>query len=198
MNRMGTIALLAMSLAALDAQALEVRQSPYDRIVERNLFQLHGPPIDHVEPPPKPPLRKATLTGIATILVQPVAFITIEGTKSQREESVMLANGQRVNGVEVQGIDERAGVVRILNDGESQILNFKPAKASSMQPDSSLTVPPRTIPPVQARPEAALTPEEQTALIELERIKAEMTGDSTRAILPPTELTANDKDIATP
>jgi hypothetical protein len=199
MNPMGTIFLLAVGLATLDANALEVRQSPYDKIVERNLFQLHGPPMVFTDATPKPSLlRKATLTGIATILERPVAFITIEGTKSQPADWVMLANGQRVNGIEVKGIDERAGVVRILNESELQILNFEPAKASGMQSDSSLMLHPRPSPPVPAQPEAAMTPEEQTALIELQRIKFQQEGDPIEAILPPTQLSTNDNGSTTP
>ena len=187
-----------MSLAALQANALEVQQSPYDKIPQRNVFQLHGPPPANVDPPPKPPLRKVTLTGILTILRGPVVLITIEGIKSQPAEWVMLLNGQRVNGIEVKSIDERAGVVRILNEGELQILNFEPLKSSAIQPDQTLMAPPQPSPPVQARPQASLTPGEQSALIELQRIKFQMEGDSVSAILPPTELTANDKDTAMP
>jgi len=197
MNR--TISLLAMSLAALNVSALEMQPSPYIKIAERNLFQLHAPVTSPKTPEPvAKPLRKTTLTGIATILKRPVAFLTIEGIKSQPAEFVMVVNGQFVNGIEVKSIDERAGAVRILNDGESQILNFEPTKTSDGVPFQNFPVPaPDPAPRTEPRPEATLTPEEQTALIELQRIKLQMAGDTMSEILPPTELTANDKDAAT-
>jgi len=198
MNRMRTISLLAASFAALNASALEAQHSPFDKIVERNLFQLHPPLVVKVEVPPKPaPLRKVTLTGITTILGRSVAFITIAGTKSEPAESVMIGKRQEVNGVEVEDIDERAGGVRIFNEGQLQILNFEP-KASGIQPDQGLSSPALPSPPMQTRPEAAMTPEEQTALIELQRIKFEQEGNPMHALLPVTELTSNDKDLATP
>lgn len=196
---MRTISLLAVSFAALNARALEAQHSPFDKIVERNLFQLHPPVVVKVEVPQKPaPFRKVTLTGITTILGRSVVFITIAGTKSEPAESVMIGKGQAVNGVEVEDIDERAGVVRIFNDGQLQILNFEPAKASGIQPEQGLRSPALPSPPMQTRPEAAMTPEEQTALIELQRIKFQQEGNPMHALLPVTELTSNDKDLATP
>src|SRR5581483_10068497 len=99
MNRIGTIYLVALTgLGALDAMALEARESPYDRIAQRNLFQLHAPPVIVETPAPKPPPRKITLTGITTILGRRLALITIEASKSQPADSVMLAEGQAMDG----------------------------------------------------------------------------------------------------
>src|SRR4051812_20542450 len=121
--RFENILFALMTLAALDADALEVRPSPYDTIATRNLFQLHAPPtIVEVLPKP-PPLRKATLTGILTILGRPMAFITIDALKpGEPAVAVMLAEGQTLNGIEVTSIDKLAAVVTILNERESQIL----------------------------------------------------------------------------
>jgi hypothetical protein len=199
MNRIGTISLLVVSFATLNASALEAQQSPYNKIAGRNVFQLHAPVVVNVEGPPKTsPLRKATLTGITTILERQVAFITIEGTKSQPAEAVMIGKGQAVNGIEVKVIDEKAGAVRILNDGKLQILNFEPATASGLQSDQGLRAAPLPSFPARARSEAAMTSEEQTALIELQRVKLEQEGNPIHALLPPTELTSNAKDLAMP
>jgi hypothetical protein len=197
MNRMGTIFLSALSLVALDAVAIEARTSPYDKIAERNLFQLHAPAVVAEAGPKPPPLRKITLTGIATTFGKAVAFITIEGIRAQPAESLMLMSGQMVNGIEVREIDERAGVVRILNGEELQILNFEAPKSTDM-PSPNLPASPPGVSSVPARAEAAMTPEEQTALIELQRLKFQHEGNPIHALLPPTELTSNDKETATP
>ena len=194
MNCKGTIYLLALTgFAALNAHALEVRQSPYDKIAERNLFQLRAviaePPT--TLPPPKP-LRKVTLTGITTILGKRLAFITIEGTKSRPAESVIIAEGASVNGIEMKEIDEKAGVVRVLNDGKLQILNFEPVRPSGGEPAQIQASFPAPSAPVQAKLGVAMTPEEQTALIELQRIKFQQEGNPIHAILPPTELNPNE------
>jgi hypothetical protein len=132
MNRIGTISLLALGVTALNAHALEVRQSPYDKIVERNLFQLHGPPITPGPDPVVTQLPKVTLTGI-TILERRRAFVTIDGIQSRRAESVTIAEGDTVGGIRVESIDEKAGLVRVLNGSERQILKFEPRKPSGQQ-----------------------------------------------------------------
>jgi len=192
MNRIGTISLLAFGVAALNAHALEARQSPYDKIVESNLFKLQAKPI---LPPPPPPVNqppKVALTGITTILGKRLAFISVEGTKLHPTESMILAEGQAANGIEVKGIDEKAGVVRIFNCGELQILNFEVPKASGMRANPAPMASPSPAAPVQARLESLMTPEEQTALIELQRIKFQQEGNPIHVILPPTDLNPNE------
>ena len=185
-----------MGLSAFDALALDIQPCPYDKIPERNLFQLHAPATLIVEPPSKPPqIRKATLTGIHTILGRPVAFLTIEGTKSQSAELLTLRQGQALSGIEVKSIDEKAAVVRILNNGELQILTFEAAKSPGMPSSPSPVASPPPASPEKMGPESLMTPEEQVALIELQRIKFKQEGDPTDMILPPTELTPRDGDV---
>jgi hypothetical protein len=194
MNCRGTKYLLALTgFAALSAQALEVRQSPYDKIAERNLFQLGAVIAEPQTPllPPKP-LRKVTLTGITTILGKRLAFITIEGTKSQPAESVIISEGAAVDGIEMKEIDEKAGVVRVLNDSKLQILNFEPVKPSGREPVQIQVTFPAPTASVKAKFGAAMTPEEQTALIELQRIKFQQEGNPIHAILPPMDLNPNE------
>ena len=190
MNRIGTLLLLALSVSALDAQALEARQTPYDKIAERNVFQLHAAPILKEPQITPPPLRKVTLTGI-TILEKRLAYITIEAIKSQPSESVTIPEGESVKEIRVQSIDERAGVVRILNGGELQILNFEPEKPVKLPPNQVPMTMQLPAPSAQIRPEPSLTPEEQTALIELQRITLQREGNPAHTLLPPTELHPN-------
>ena len=126
--------LLLVGSPALGVKALALK-TPYDAIAKRNLFHLQ-PAVVAEAPPPKPtPLPKITLTGITTILGRRVAFITINGVKAgDAPQSVMVTEGEVVNGVEVKNIDEQAGIVNVVNGGESQILDFDPAKTSDGQP----------------------------------------------------------------
>jgi hypothetical protein len=102
--------LLLMGASALSVKALTLA-TPYDAIAKRNLFQLH-PAVAAEAPPPKPlPLPKIALTGITTILGRRVAFITINGVRAgDAPQSLMVVEGQVVNGIEVKSIDERAGI----------------------------------------------------------------------------------------
>jgi len=188
---------LAMSFAALHAKGIEARTSLYDRIAERNLFQLHAPTVVADAPSKPPPLRKVTLTGITT-LGKLAAYITIEGIRAQPAESVILTEGQTANNVEVKSIDEKAGIVRILNGDEMQILNFDSAKSPLILPIQAPVTSPLSGPQAPARAEPAMTAEEQTALIELQRLKFQLKGNPIHALLPPTELTSNDEEAATP
>ena len=128
---------------------------PYDGIVERNVFNLH-PPAPVVDPAtliPKTPPPKITLTGITTILGRKLTFLTTPGTKPGAvPESMALAEGQAQNDVEVKTIDEKAGIVKVINHGEAQTLDFEHdgAKPSGPPPGaipSATMFPPPSLPP---------------------------------------------------
>jgi len=196
MNQFGNVLLLALGFAPLHAPALEVRQTPYDKIPARNLFQLHAPPITRAPTQEVVHLPKITLTGI-TILQRRLAYLTIEGIKSRPAESVTIAEGETASGIRVESIDERAGLVSVLNGGERQLLRFEPAKPSGQQFIEAIVmeVPlDNSRPPVapQAKVEPSLSREEQTALIELQRITLQREGNPAHALLPPTELNPNE------
>ena len=199
MNRIGNLLLLALGFAALHAPALEVRQTPYDKIPARNLFQLHAPPITRAPTQEVVHLPKITLTGI-TILQRRLAYLTIEGIKSRPAESVTIAEGETASGIRVESIDERAGLVNVLNGGERQLLRFEPAKPSGQQFIEAIVMevtldnsrPPVVSVAPQAKVEPSLSREEQTALIELQRITLQREGNPAHALLPPTELNPNE------
>ncbi|HWD91267.1 MAG TPA: hypothetical protein VG938_02855 [Verrucomicrobiae bacterium] len=193
------ICVLMGLLLVTGASAMSEATSPYDGIVERNVFNLHAPPakvdpeslIQHTPPP------KVTFTGITTILGKKLAFLTIPGAKpGALPESMMLAEGQAQNEIEVKQIDEKAGVVKITNHGESQTLDFehdgvKPSglPAPTMMPPPA-PPPPNVIRPLRSLPpRSSLTPEEQVALIEVQRMKYQQENNPISQILPPTEMT---------
>ena len=123
----------------------DVAGSPYNGIVERNVFNLHDPPKppDPADLIKKDPLPKITLTGITTILGRKVTFLTIPAAKPGGvAESFMLAEGQAQNEIEVKQIDEKAGVVKVSNHGEAQSLDFDHDGAKPVGPPPPAIQPP--------------------------------------------------------
>jgi hypothetical protein len=239
MKRGGRAELYMLMGVLLSMPAMAVTDTPYNAIIERNVFNLHAPP-----PPVNPadlikeiPPPKITLTGITTILGQKKTFLTIPPNRpGAAPESLMLAEGQGENQVEVKRIDEKAGVVEVINHGHPQTLDFenngvKPSGAPQGAPQTmAMPVPAAPPPNVVPMPPPAnvirplrslaprsnpvsennnnngfgggvssgvnpqgqqntLTPEEQVALIEIQRIKYRQENNPISTILPTTELT---------
>lgn len=141
--------------AASKAAVADTTSRPYDGIVERNVFNLH-PPAPVVNPAdliPKTPPPKITLTGITTILGRKLTFLTTPGSKpGALPESVALAEGQAQNDIEVKTIDEKAGIVKVINHGESQTLDFehdgaKPSGPPAGAAPNATMFPPPSLPP---------------------------------------------------
>ena len=102
----------AVGVSALGVTT-DAQNTPYQSIVDRNVFALKPPP-----PPPdpeatKPPPVKITLTGITTILGNKRALMKSPappgkpGEPAKPEVSYILTVGQREGDVEVIDIDER-------------------------------------------------------------------------------------------
>lgn len=117
--------------AASAVWAAEPPASPYQGIVDRNVFGLKAPP-----PPPdpeatKPPPRKITLQGIITLLDKKLALMKVmappakPGAKAE-EVPLTLAVGQKSEDVEVLEIHEdEPKFVKVNNSGTITNLNFK-------------------------------------------------------------------------
>src|SRR5271169_4891622 len=109
----GTLAAFAMCTAANAITGTgDASGSPYQSVVERNVFGLKPPP-----PPPdpelnKPPPPKNTLTGITTILGNKRALLKFtppvtKAGEQPKEQAFTLAEGQGEGGLEVLEIDEK-------------------------------------------------------------------------------------------
>jgi hypothetical protein len=228
-----------LGASTLAATSLVAAENPYGAIVERNVFNLHPPPppVNPADLIKKTPPMKITLTGITTILGKKVTFLTTPPTKpGGPPDSVMLAEGQAQNDIEVKSIDEKAGVVQVINHGEAETLDFvNNGAAPPAGPPPGIAPTPITLPaPIPAAPppgvqmpgnvirplrslptrnssaennggvglsgvanasanqpqQSNFTPEEQVAIIELQRMKAIKEHDPISNILPPTELTS--------
>lgn len=107
------------------AAAPDAPANPYSPISQRNIFDLRAPVVPKVETPKPPVLPKITLTGITTILGVKIAFITIKGIRAgEHTDSIALMEGQAENDVEIKQIDDRAGIVKVINHGQPQTLDF--------------------------------------------------------------------------
>lgn len=123
------VAGLALCMAA-NAVTSDSSGTPYQGIVERNVFGLKAPP-----PPPdpeanKPPPPKILLQGITTILGNKRALFKVAmppkaGEPAKGEQSFILVEGQRDGDIEVLEIDAVAGTVKVNNYGTITSLNFK-------------------------------------------------------------------------
>jgi len=239
--RISVLAGVLLSASAIVIIPSRAAENPYSPIVERNVFNLRPPPppINPADLVQKKPAPKITLTGITTILGKKVTFLTTPPTKpGAAPEAIMLAEGQAQNEIEVKSIDEKAGVVQVVNHGEPETLDFetngaKPsgpmggvpqtpislpapipgAPPAGVQPGAGTTIRPlRSLPGrnssaennnagaglgggvavgnVGQQPQVNLSPEEQVALIEVQRAKALQDRDPVANLLPTTELTS--------
>jgi hypothetical protein len=249
MKRGGNARICVLAGVLLGASAIVVTsfgaaENPYSAIVERNVFNLHPPPppLNPADLIKKTPPPKITLTGITTILGKKVTFLTIPPAKpGAAPESVMLAEGQAQNEIEVKSIDEKAGVVQVVNHGDPQTLDFEHDGSKITGPSPGGIPIPMTLPsPIPAMPppgvqtirslrslpmrnstsennnngganmgggvggnfnqqqQANITPEEQVALIEVQRAKALQEHDPIANLLPPTVLTSEITGQPTP
>ena len=126
----------------------------YQGIVERNVFNIHPPAtVNTVEPKQKEAPPKVTLNGITTILGKKVTFLTIPGPKpGAPAETLMLAEEQGQDDIEVKQIDEKAGVVKIVNHGDEETLDFDHNGTRPAGPEPSKAVPFNFPPPIPAPP----------------------------------------------
>lgn len=103
---------------------------PYGVIVERNIFDLKAPPPPPSTQPTNTPPPNIKLTGITTILGKKQALFMVQepttpGKPANKEESYILAEGQRQGLIEVVEINTKAANVKIKNDGVISVLAFE-------------------------------------------------------------------------
>lgn len=147
-----TVFILAGVLAGAGVMAVttpEPSSSAYQGIVDRNVFNLH-PPTAYAgaeSAKPKVPIPKLTLNGITTILGKKLVVLTMPPTKpGTTQETLMLAEGQAQDEIEVREIDEKAGSVKVVNHGEEQDLDFEHDGTKPPPPGANPAIP-MTIPP---------------------------------------------------
>jgi hypothetical protein len=135
----------------------EPNDNPYYGIVERNAFALKPPPPPpDPTPPPPPATPPATveLTGITSILSSKRALLEITPGPGKPPIKPILAEGERIESVEVVLIDVEKNQVTIRNGGIETNITFKVAK-SSPTPGAPGVPPVPGIPPPSPTPAGA-------------------------------------------
>jgi hypothetical protein len=119
----------------------ETGGNPYQGIVDRNVFGLKPPPPPPAPETQLPPAPKVTITGITTILGNKRVLLKVASPakppEPAREQSYILAEGQRDGDIEVMQIDEKSGDVKLNDFGTVMTLNIEkdgPKLASSPAP----------------------------------------------------------------
>ena len=108
------------------AQALSP-ESPYQAIVERNVFGLNPPPPPMTNNPAADEIpANIKFTGITMLGEQKKAWFIIQPKDPKEKPSYLsLPEGERSGVIEVVKIDEGSGEVKVLTGGKEMTLNFK-------------------------------------------------------------------------
>ncbi len=130
MNRHKIAALLGAALAvgwSFQSRA-EVKENPYQIIIDRNPFGLRPipppPPPPDVTPPPPPPLG-VNLTGITTLLGAPKVFLEFTDPQTKKvERPPALLEGDSFKAITVVSIDSENNRVQIKNGDAESWLDF--------------------------------------------------------------------------
>jgi len=131
------------AVLAANAEGSLPSESPYQGIIDRNVFNLKPPPPPDANEPPPPPPPKITLTGITTILGSKQVLFKVQvpprPPETGKEKSYMLAEGESSDDIAIISIDPDAGTVRVNNHGTEELLDIskngpKPPTASAPAP----------------------------------------------------------------
>ncbi len=131
MNQHKIAALLGAALAAgwsFQSRA-EVKENPYQIIIDRNPFGLRPipppPPPANNEPPPPPPLG-VNLTGITTLLGPAKVFLEFTDPQTKKvERPPALLEGDTFKAITVVSIDAENNRVQIKNGDSESWLDFE-------------------------------------------------------------------------
>ena len=210
-------------LAGTVVSSAPAAENPYTPIVTRNVFGLVPIPVhDPANDPPETPLPKITPNGIMKLFGKLQVLFKVAGTPAKpgqpaKDESYVLAEGERQDEIEVQKIDEATSTITFDNHGTIQSLPLVAGPANAAGPAPAVAsggVPrpfmPAVIPPPPAssgvpppmnfggrsgRPATPstpqseqLTPEAQVIMMEAQRAQWKKEGNPALPIMPPTPI----------
>jgi hypothetical protein len=161
-NRWSIAAALVLFGGLIHSRA-DVDASRYGSIVERNPFQLRPPPPPQAEVSQQPvvavPPATVELTGITSILSSKRALLEIIPGPGKQLIKPVLAEGEKVESIEVVSIDVEKNQVIIRNNGFITNLTFKVVKSTPSTPQpgaqgqpqsASIVAPKPVVNPTQA------------------------------------------------
>ena len=235
------VASLCLAQEALRAET-PAGGNPYAPIAERNVFGLlpipTNPPVENTAPAGLP---KITLNGIQNIFGKMQAIFKVAAAAGaprpmaappgqpgqpapqppNKDQSYMLAEGERQDDIEVVKINEAEATVTFNNHGTVQTLTLQAAGGAggaggvTNRPPVQLgglnRLPPPAVPapsgmvndkgiyqpggtPAGAAAVSSMTPEQRILAIEAMRARYRQTGDPRANILPPTPMTPQPGD----
>jgi len=119
---------MGATVSAITSDTSSSTATGYEGIAERNIFGLKpppppAPPADTV----KPPALKITLTGITTFGGKKALMKTtgaIKPGEAAKEQYYILREQEKDGEIEVLQIDEKNGMVKVMNSGTEQTLTF--------------------------------------------------------------------------
>ena len=162
MNRHKIAALLGAALAvgwSFQSRA-EVKENPYQIIIDRNPFGLRPipPPPVPVDPtPPPPPPPSVFITGITTLLGKPKVFLELKDPQTQKiERTSGLVEGEIFKAITVVSIDSENNRVQVKNGDAESWLDFEKSGVKAAAGGAPAPVPHPGFP--GAAPAAAAVP----------------------------------------
>jgi hypothetical protein len=172
------VCVLSGALLAPSAHAVaDPGRNAYQTIADANPFRLK--PIPVAVPvsvdPPKAPMSQLVLTGITDILGEKMALLEVQPPNNGKKAYLTLSEGQRDGDIEIVSIDEKAGVVQVVNQGTPLSLDFTIASKNVSASMPSATIPAAT--PGGAFPGVISTP--KPAVIRTIRTSAAVTSGAT-------------------
>ena len=124
----------ALILATAFPAISEVRDNPYQVIIERNVFDVHAPPPPSNEPPPPPPPPPSKmvvkLTGISTLGGKSKALFEITPEPGKPAVKPIMEVGDRVESVELLAIDVANSTVKIRSGTSEIVVGFTNAPSA--------------------------------------------------------------------
>jgi hypothetical protein len=153
---------IGLSLVAVaNGMVNDANKGSYEGIAQRNVFNLHGPSPGRMPEPITPPPIQIRLTGITTIFGDKRALFMVQppvvaGQPAGKEESCILAEGQRQGTLEVLAIDEKAGTVRVSSEGKVSVIAFPTPKLPNAPTTAPMPAGTRVMPTVPPPMPAAL------------------------------------------
>jgi len=122
---------LAIGLGCCSAARAVVNDAdnPYSAITVRNVFALKDAPQAQTNEPPPPPPSNLKLSGITDILGRKLALLVLNdaprpGQPVSQPQYPILAEGETQGQIKVLEIDQKAGTVKLVNAGVSQLLDI--------------------------------------------------------------------------
>ena len=143
------LAAAAVVLTSLAATAA-VKPNPYEKIPERNVFNLlpiPDRPLDQPQPKPRPTPPKIFITGLVELGGVSVALVEINEPGKPVRRAILSA-GQSSGELEVLDVDVAGERVHVRIDGDEETLSIekpKPPMAAPPQPPMPMPQRPRTV-----------------------------------------------------